>query len=83
MGALNSKLLASVIESIDGVPVIQMAKTPDVVAKELSIPSRRSVIEALVEAQPGPDWREAVKTPCSNCAQELEVTLDLASLLLL
>jgi hypothetical protein len=49
-------------------------------AREISVADRRTIVDAVLEDQPGPSLEE-VKAPCANCDDEITMVLDWASLL--
>lgn len=67
----NSQVLARCLKSIDGVPV-----RGDAVAKKLGMKDRRTLVDFVVNTQPGPQYQE-VSQECPNCALSFPLVLDL------
>jgi hypothetical protein len=61
------------LRKLDGMPVAGP------VAQKMSMADRRSVLNALAEAQPGPRMEEVVVT-CTECGREANYTLSLVDL---
>ncbi len=74
----NAEEISTVIDkslvSIDGVPTNGAA-----LAKRMGLKDRHSIIEALNEAQPGPQMGE-VSVPCSACGQTATYALNMVDL---
>lgn len=61
------------LEKLDGMPVAGP------VAQKMSMADRRTVVNALAEAQPGPRMEEVVVT-CTECGREANYTISLVDL---
>ena len=71
---LDTILLKSCIESINGMPVLNIQQIRD-----LSLKDRRELIKVITDRNPGPQLSEIKKT-CSACDSEVSLPLTLADL---
>lgn len=71
---LDTILLKSCIESINGIPVMNIQQIRD-----LSLKDRRELIKTITDRNPGPQLSEIKKT-CSACDSEVSLPLTLADL---
>jgi 5,10-methenyltetrahydromethanopterin hydrogenase len=71
---LDTILLKSCVESIDGNPVVNIQQI-----KDLGLKDRRDLIKAITDRNPGPQLSEIKKT-CKACDSEVSLPLTLADL---
>lgn len=71
----NTKLLQRALLKIDGQPV----HFTEQVAKKMGVKDRQTIIEFLLDNQPGPLLGE-VSVPCSACGESSDLTLSMAEL---
>lgn len=71
---LDTILLKSCIESINGMPVLNVQQI-----KDLSLKDRRDLIKAITDRNPGPQLSE-IKKSCTSCEAEVPLPLTLADL---
>jgi 5,10-methenyltetrahydromethanopterin hydrogenase len=71
---LDTILLKSCVESINGTPVLNIQQI-----KDLSLKDRRDLIKAITDRNPGPQLSEIKKT-CKACDSEVSLPLTLADL---
>lgn len=75
MAEHNTKLLQRCLMKLDGQPVVFHEQ----VAKKMGIKDRQTIIDFLIEHQPGPLLGE-VSVPCSFCGESSDLTLNMAEL---
>ena len=76
----NSLLLARCVISLDGADVADNVLEPMDLIREMGAADRRTILQFLVDTQPGPKLRE-VRVPSASCGVEIDTPVDLDTLL--
>jgi hypothetical protein len=80
LSEINTALLSQCVVSIDGKDIREDVRPPSDVVRSLSAADRRTILDYMVEHQPGPRLSE-VRVPCASCGVEFDAPVDLDRLL--
>lgn len=80
LAEMNTILLSRVVVTTNGEETAEYPGGPEACVQAMGSADRRSILEFLVENQPGPRLGE-VTVPCASCTQAMPAPVDLDSLL--